>query len=76
MYCYTSKEPVNWFVDTLDIRLHVNVLGYGHYFMSNRISQLRDHGISVNQTRYASSAVGKYLYTDTIKENSMRHKIT
>ena len=35
--------------------------------MSIRISQLRDHSISVDQARYATSAIAKYLDTATAK---------
>ena len=35
--------------------------------MSIRISQLKDHSISVDQARYATSIVAKYLDTDTVK---------
>ena len=35
--------------------------------MSIRISQLKDHSISVNQARYATSIVAKYLDTATVK---------
>ena len=44
--------------------------------MSIRISQIKDHSNSVDQTRYATAFVSKYLETATIKENSKYHKIT
>ena len=44
--------------------------------MSIRISQLKDHSISVYQSRYATYAVAKYLYTGTINESSKFHKTT
>ena len=46
---------------------HVNFLGYAHWFMSIRISQLKDHSISVDQDIYATSIVAKYLDTSTVK---------
>ena len=58
-----------WFVDTLGKGLHVNFLGYAHCFMSIRISQLRDNSISVDQARYATSIVAKYLYTAIVKSS-------
>ena len=73
---YTYEELGKWFVDTLRNRLHVNVLGYAHWFMSIRISQLEDHYISVDKGRYDISAVAKYLDTVTIKENPKFCKIT
>ena len=56
-----------WFVDTLGNRFHVKFLGYAHWFMSIRISQLRDHSISVDQARYYTSIVAEYLDTATVK---------
>ena len=45
----------------------MNFLGYEHWFLSIRISQLKDHSISVDQSRYATSIVEKYLDTATVK---------
>ena len=53
---------------------HVIFLGYAHFFMSISISQLKDHYISVDQDKYATSVVEKYLDTVTIKENLKFHK--
>ena len=50
---YKYEELGKWFVNTLGKIFHVNFLGYAHWFMSIGISQLRDHSISVNQSRYA-----------------------
>ena len=44
--------------------------------MSNIISQLMYNDISVDQARYATSIVEKYLDTTKKKENSMFHKTT
>ena len=67
VYWYTNEDPVKWFVDTLRKRFHVNLLGYAHWFMSIGISQLKDHYIYVDQARYATSIVAKYLETATVK---------
>ena len=69
VYWYTYEEIGNWFVDTLGNILHVNFLGYVDWFMSISISQLMDHSISVDQSRYATYVVAKYLDNSTIKEN-------
>ena len=53
--------------DTLGKIFHVNFLGFSHCFMSIRISQLKDHSISVDQGRYATSIVEKYLDTAIVK---------
>ena len=46
---------------------HVNFLGYANWFMIIRISQMKDHSISVDQARYATSIVADYLDTATVK---------
>ena len=58
-YWYTNEDLGKWFVDTLGKRFHVNFLGCAHWFMSIRNSQLRNHYISVDQVRYATSIVPK-----------------
>ena len=54
----------------------MNFLGYAHWFMSIRISQLKDHYISVDQAKYATSIVEKYLDTATVKVRKKFHKTT
>ena len=44
--------------------------------MSIRISQLKDHSISVDQARYANSIVAKNLDTATVKVSNMFYKTT
>ena len=61
---------------TLGKTCHVNFLGYSHWFMSIRISKLKDHYIAVDKARYAASVVEKYLDTATIKYNSKFHNTT
>ena len=56
-----------WFVDTLRKILHVSFYGYTHWFMSINISQLNEHSISVDQSKYATYVVAKYLENATIK---------
>ena len=63
-------------VDTLGKRFHVNFLGFAHWFMSIRISQLKDHSISVDQARYATSIVANYLDTATVKLSNKFYKTT
>ena len=65
VYWYTNEDLVKWFVYTLGKRFHVNFLGFSHWFMSIRISQLKDNSIYVDQARYATSIVVKYLDTAT-----------
>ena len=66
VYWYTSKELVNRFVYTLGKRFNVKLLGYAHWFVSIRISLLKEHYISVDQARYSKYVVSKYLDTVTI----------
>ena len=44
--------------------------------MSSIISQLKDHSISVDQARYATSIVAKYLDTATVKVSNKFYKTT
>ena len=74
VYWYTNEYLGKWFVDTLGKILHVKFLGYSHWFMSIIISQLKDYSISVNQARYATSIVEKYLDTATVKVSTKFYK--
>ena len=76
VYWYKNEDIGKWFVDTLGKRLHVNFLGFAHWFMSMRIFQLKYHSISVNQARYATSIVEKYLDTDTVKVSNKFYNTT
>ena len=76
VYWYTNEDIGKWFVDTLRKRLRVNFLGYSHWFMSIRISQLKDRSISVDQARYATSVVEQYLDTATVKVITKFYKTT
>ena len=44
--------------------------------MSIRIYHLKDHSISVDQARYATSIVAKYLETATVKVSNKVYKTT
>ena len=74
VYWYTNEDLGKWFVDTLGKRFHVNFLGYAHWFMSIRIYQLKDNSIYVDQARYATSIVAKYLETATVKVSNKFYK--
>ena len=63
-------------MDTLVNIFHLNFLGYSHWFMSIRISQIKDHSFSVNQARYATSIVEKYLDTATVNTSTKFYKTT
>ena len=54
----------------------MNFLGYAHWFMSIRISQLKDYSISMDQARYATSMVAKYLETAMVKVRTKFYKTT
>ena len=76
VYWYTNEDLGKWFVATLGKRFHVNFLGFAHWFMSIIISHLKDHSISVDQDRYATSIVAKYLDTATVKVRNKFYKAT
>ena len=76
VYWYTNEDIGKWFVDTLGNRFHVRILGYAHWFMSIRISLLKDHSISVDQAIYATSIVAKYLDTATVEVSTKFYNTT
>ena len=76
VYLYTNEDLGKWFVDTLGKRFHLNFLGFAHWFMSIIVSQLKDHSISVDRARYATSMVAKYLDTATFKVSNKFYKTT
>ena len=76
VYWYTNEDLGKLFVYTLGNRIHLNFLGYAHWFMSIRISQLKDHSVSVDQARYATSIVAKYLDNATVKVSTKCYKTT
>ena len=76
VYWYTNEYLGKWFVDTSGKIFHVNFLGYAHWFMLIRISQLKDHSISVYQARYATSIVSKYLDTAKVKVSTNFYQTT
>ena len=76
VYWYTNEDIGKWFVDKLGKRFHVNFLGFAYWFMSIRISQLKDHYIYVDQARYATSIVAKYLDNATVKVSNKFYKTT
>ena len=69
VYWYTNEDIGKWFVDTLGQRSHVNLLGYANWFSSIRISQMKDNSIYVDQSKYSTYIVEKYLDTAAVKEN-------
>ena len=66
LYLYVHEKFGKWFVDKLGKRFHVNFLGYAYWFMYIMISHLEDNYISVDQARYATYVLAKYLDTATI----------
>ena len=73
---YKSEYLGKWFMDTLGKRFHLNFLGYAHWFISIRISQIKDHSISVYKARYSTSIVAKYLDKVTVKTSTKFYKTT
>ena len=60
----------------MGMRFHVNFLGFAHWFMSIKVYQLKDHYISVDQARYATFIIAKYLDTATVKVSNKFYKTT
>ena len=54
---------------------HLNFLGNAHWFISIRISCMKDHSISVDQTRYATSIVD-YLDVSVVKISKTLYRTT
>ena len=61
-------------MDTPGKILNVNFLGFLHWFMSIRISHMKDHSISVDKDRYATYIVAKYIDTTTVKKTTKCYK--
>ena len=76
VYYYANEDIGKWCVDTSGKRFHVSFLGFAHWFMPIRISQMKDRSISVDQARYATSIIKKYLDTATVKVSNKFYKTT
>ena len=76
IYWYKSEALGKWSVVTLEKILHVNFLGYAHWFTSIGIYQIKDHSISVDQARYYTSCVANYFYTDTFNASTNFYNAT
>ena len=74
IYWYTNEDIGKLFVGTLGKIFRVKFLGYSHWFISIKISQMKDHYISVDQARYATSVVAKYSDTATVKVSTNFYK--
>ena len=75
-YWYTNEYLGKQFVGTLGNIFHVNFLVYAHWFMSIIISQMKNHSISVDQARFTTYIVAKYLDTATVKVSTKFYKTT
>ena len=63
-------------MNTLGKRFHVNFLGYAYWFISIRISPMKDHSSYVDKARYDTYIVAKYLHTATGKASNIFYKTT
>ena len=59
LYWYTYEYPEIWLIDTLGNKFHVKLLGSAHWFMSIKITHMKNHSIPVYQAIYATSIVAK-----------------
>ena len=76
VYWYKNEDLGQLFVGTLGKIFHVDLLRFAQWFMSIKISQLKDHSISMDQARYDTSIVAKYLDTATVKVITKFYKTT
>ena len=76
VYWYTSEALGKWFMDTLGKIFHVEIFVYAHWFMSIRVYHLKGYSVSMNQARYDTSVVAKYLDTDTVNTITTFYKTT
>ena len=76
VYWYTSEALGKCFVDILGRRFNVKFVAYAHWFMSITTSQMKDHSIYVDQDRYATPVVVKYLNTATVKSSKKFYNTT
>ena len=76
VYWYNYEALGECFVDYLGRILYLNFLGYAHWFISIRISQMKYHSIYVDQDIYATYIDAKCLYTATVKAGINFYKTT
>ena len=76
VYWFTSEALGKQIVGALGKMFRVEFLGYAHRFMLIRISQIMDQSISVDQARYATSIVAKYLDTAIVETSTQFNKTT
>ena len=67
IYQHTSEALGKWFLNYPGKIFHVNFLEYSHWLMSIKCFQMKDNSISLDQARYDTSIVAKYLDTATVK---------
>ena len=75
-YWYKYEALGKWFVDAPGKRFHVRFLGCENWFMSIRISKIKDHFISVDQARYANYIMDNYIGTATVNASTKFYKNT
>ena len=56
--------------------LHMRFEGYAHLLIWIRIWQMKKHYISLDQARYDTYIMSKYLYTSTVKTSTNLYKKT
>ena len=76
VYWYTYEALGKLFLGALGKILNVSFLVQAHWFMSFKISQMKDHYISVDQDRYANSIATRYLDNATVKKSKRFYKTT
>jgi hypothetical protein len=61
LYYGTSDEKLANFEAQLSSSFDLELKGQAHWYLATRITQLANHNIIIDQTRYCNSIIRKYL---------------
>jgi hypothetical protein len=73
LYYGTDDIEVQAFEAALKKRFNLELMGQAHWYLGTRISQLANHDIIIDQSRYCLSIVKKYLETAGCKRDWKAH---
>jgi hypothetical protein len=68
LYFGVSDVEVKLFLECLQQRFNLELLGQAHWCLATRINQLSNYDIELDQSRYSQSIVKKYLETAGTKK--------
>jgi hypothetical protein len=75
LYYGSSDDALLTFEIQLSERFNLETKGQAHWYLATRITQLASYDIILNQTRYCSSIIKKYLDSVGCKNVSRKHTI-